>query len=566
MYRVGKVAYRRIALVAVGILLAPTAMMAKPALGDKRERPLLELGKQDGLAVELQLTVDKARTVGCDKEFTEVLVANPAIADVVTLSNKQLYVLGKSAGITNISLVGPDKRVLGVVQVQVAHDLRDMTRLIRELIPDGDILVTSVKGRVLLSGTVRDTVALSRAMAIAEQFAPGAVTNTLSVRGSQQVQLEVRFVEASRDAQRDLGVGWDVAGKRTNALTGITGGADGVPLLGLVSNNVPFGVGIARLLDKGTSVDIIIQALEKRGVARLLAEPNLVAMSGDTASFLAGGEFPFPVQTGLNTTTVEFKKFGVGLAFTPTVLGDGLINLKIAPEVSQLDPANSMNGVPSLTVRRAETTTELRDGQSFAIAGLLHSSNTKNERQLPWIGEVPVLGALLRSAAFQRKESDLVIIVTPRLVKPARPGEKLATPLDNRLASNDREFFLRGQLEVPAAKPRAVRWAYPQFHSSAARQQRLGGAYHPWTEIVVGGWFRSQRWSFRWRAAARVISYHEYRAHTDKVTEGAGNASAANRAVHTVDPWPRACQKTQINMDGKRALPRCAATRRTYQQ
>ena len=428
-------------------------MMAKPALANKRERPLLELGKQDGLAVELQLTVDKARTVGCDREFTEVLVANPAIADVVTLSNKQLYVLGKSAGITNISLVGPDKRVLGVVQVQVAHDLRDMTRLIRELIPDGDILVTSVKGRVLLSGTVRDTVALSRAMAIAEQFAPGAVTNTLSVRGSQQVQLEVRFVEASRDAQRDLGIGFDVAGNKVQATTGITGAAKGVPLLGLVSNNVPFGIGIARLLDKGTSVDVIIQALEKRGIARLLAEPNLVAMSGDTASFLAGGEFPIPVQTGLNTTTVEFKKFGVGLAFTPTVLGDGLINLKIAPEVSQLDPANSVGGIPSLTVRRAETTTELRDGQSFAIAGLLQSSNTKNESQLPWIGEVPVLGALLRSAAFQRKESDLVIIVTPRLVKPARPGEKLATPLDNRLASNDREFFLRGQLEVPAAKP-----------------------------------------------------------------------------------------------------------------
>ena len=212
MYCVGKVTFRRTALVAVGVLLALTAMMAKPALANKRERPLLELGKQDGLAVELQLTVDKARTVGCDREFTEVLVANPAIADVVTLSNKQLYVLGKSAGITNISLVGPDKRVLGVVQVQVAHDLRDMTKLIRELIPDGDILVTSIKGRVLLSGTVRDTVALSRAMAIAEQFAPGAVTNTLVVRGSQQVQLEVRFVEASRDAQRDLGVGWDVAG------------------------------------------------------------------------------------------------------------------------------------------------------------------------------------------------------------------------------------------------------------------------------------------------------------------------------------------------------------------
>jgi len=454
MYCVGELTFRRTARVAVGVLLALTALMAKPVWADKRERPLLELGKHDGLAVELQLTVDKARTVGCDREFTEVLVANPSIADVVTLSNKQLYVLGKSAGITNISLVGPDKRVLGVVQVQVAHDLRDMTKLIRELIPDGEILLTSVKGKVLLSGTVRDSVALSRAVAIAEQFAPGAVTNMLVVRGSQQVQLEVRFVEASRDAQRDLGIGWDVAGNGIHATTGITGvGKGGVPLLGLVSNSVPFGVGIARLLDKGTSVDVIIQALEKRGVARLLAEPNLVAMSGDTASFLAGGEFPFPVQGALNTTTVEFKKFGVGLAFTPTVLGDGLINLKIAPEVSQLDAANSFNGVPSLTVRRAETTTELRDGQSFAIAGLLQSSNTKTESQLPWIGEVPVLGALLRSASFQRKESDLVIIVTPRLVKPARPGEKLATPLDNRLASNDREFFLRGQLEVPAAKP-----------------------------------------------------------------------------------------------------------------
>ncbi len=158
--------------------------------------------------------VDKARTVACDREFIEVLVANPSIADVVTLSNKQLYVLGKSAGITNISLVGPDKRVLGVVQVEVAHDLRDMTQRIRQLIPDGDIVVTSVKGKVLLTGTVRDTVSLSRAMAIAEQFAPGAVTNTLVVRGSQQVSLEVRFVEASRDAQRDLGIGWDVNGKR----------------------------------------------------------------------------------------------------------------------------------------------------------------------------------------------------------------------------------------------------------------------------------------------------------------------------------------------------------------
>src|SRR5262245_13039902 len=158
MYCVGKAICRRIAFGAVGGLLVLAIIIAKPALADKRQGPLLELGKQDGLAVELQLTVDKARTVACDREFIEVLVANPAIADVVTISNKQLYVLGKSAGITNISLVGPDKRVLGVVQVEVAHDLRDMTERIRELVPDGNIIVTSVKGKVLLSGVVSHKV------------------------------------------------------------------------------------------------------------------------------------------------------------------------------------------------------------------------------------------------------------------------------------------------------------------------------------------------------------------------------------------------------------------------
>ena len=214
-------------------------------------------------------------------------------------------------------------------------------------------------------------------------------------------------------------------------------------------------------------------------MARRLAEPNLVALSGDTASFLAGGEFPFPVQAEDGKITVEFKKFGVGLAFTPTVLGEGLINLKIEPEVSELDPTNSLrvNGIemPSLMVRRTQTTIELRDGQSFAIAGLLYSNHFKNQAQLPWIGEVPVLGALFRSAAFQRKETDLVIIVTPRLVRPARPDEKLETPLDDRLPSNDREFFLRGQQEVKAARPQPVRGHILDWFESPRHRRRGGG-------------------------------------------------------------------------------------------
>jgi len=418
----------------------------------------------NGNVIQLQVTLDKAETIATDREFSDVLVGNAQMADVVALTSRTLYVLGKKVGSTSITLLSPDKRVMGVVNVEVTFDLEGLRRRLRENIPSSGISVSSVGNKILLSGTVRDSVSLSKALAIAEQTAPQAVTNALSVRGSQQVLLEVRFVEADRESSRELGVGWDVFGNRIAAISGVTGvtapaGGTPVPVIGLASNNVPFGAAIARLLDGGTKADVIVQALEKRGLARRLAEPNLVALSGDTASFLAGGEFPFPVAAENNRITVEFKKFGVGLAFTPTVLDDGLINVKIEPEVSELDPTTTLRvegiEIPSLIIRRAQTTIELRDGQSFAIAGLLSANNFKNQKQLPWIGEVPVLGTLFRSAAFQKKETDLVIIVTPHLVKPVRPGEKLVTPLDGRVSSNDREFFLRGQQEVKVGRPQA---------------------------------------------------------------------------------------------------------------
>jgi pilus assembly protein CpaC len=414
----------------------------------------------NGNVIQLQVTLDKAETIATDREFSDVLVGNAQMADVVALTSRTLYVLGKKVGSTSITLLSPDKRVMGVVNVEVTFDVEGLKRRLRENIPGSGISVSSVGNKILLSGTVRDSVSLSKAISIAEQTAPQAVTNALSVRGSQQVLLEVRFIEADRESSRELGVGWDVFGNRIAAISGVTGvTASGTPVLGLASNNVPFGAAIARLLDGGTKADVIVQALEKRGLARRLAEPNLVALSGDTASFLAGGEFPFPVAAENNRITVEFKKFGVGLAFTPTVLDDGLINVKIEPEVSELDPTTTIRvenvEVPSLIIRRAQTTIELRDGQSFAVAGLLSANNFKNQKQLPWIGEVPVLGTLFRSAAFQKKETDLVIIVTPHLVKPARPGEKLVTPLDGRVSSNDREFFLRGQQEVKVGRPQA---------------------------------------------------------------------------------------------------------------
>ena len=293
----------------------------------------------------------------------------------------------------------------------------------------------------------------------------------MSIAASQQVLLKVRFLEASRDAGREIGVNW-FSGNTGPGSRGFNTGngsaaADTVPgtriplfqtagtLLGTA--NQPFWVILANLVNRGTSVDVLITALENKGLIRRLAEPNLMALSGDTARFLAGGEFPVPIASagagGIVTPTIEYKPFGVRLSFTPIVLSNGVINLRIAPEVSELDFANSVTisgtSVPSLVKRDALTTVELRDGQSFAIAGLLQANDFRGRSQLPWLGSVPVIGALFSSVAYQKHETDLVIIVTPHLVQPASPGQSLASPLDRTVPSNDADFFVFGQSEVP---------------------------------------------------------------------------------------------------------------------
>jgi pilus assembly protein CpaC len=323
---------------------------------------------------------------------------------------------------------------------------------LRERFPDARFRVASVNGRILLAGTSSDAVTVDNAVTIAKQFG-AEVINSVRVLQPQQVMLEVRFVEAARSANRELGINWEAVAKNFGAALG-TGS--------LASGTSPFGVVVGRFLGSGVQVDVMIKALEERGLVRRLAEPNLIALSGDTASFLAGGEFPIPVANTNNTVTVEWKRFGVGLSFTPTVRQNGVINLKIEPEVSQLDANNviQISGlrVPSLTVRRANTTIELRDGQSFAIAGLLQTITTADQSQFPWLADVPVIGALLRSAHYQKQETDLAIIVTPHLVRPARPGDELKTPLDSSVAGNDADFFLEGRAELT---PRQVREAVP---------------------------------------------------------------------------------------------------------
>ncbi len=330
----------------------------------------------------------------------------------------------------------------------------------------------------MLSGEAPDAVTLDRAVTIARQFAP-EIINTVMVSSPQQVMLEVRFVEASRQAGRELGVQWNVFNSRMTANIGSRQPAGRLPITaptsptnipvgevaaGVLSGASPFGFMLGRMIAGGTTVDVLINALEQTrpGAHAGRAEPH--DLSGDTASFLAGGEIPIPVGSSGNSNqiTVEWKRYGVGLAFTPTVLNGGLINLKIEPEVSQLDPNNQVTvgaglpPIPAMIVRRAATTIELRDGQSFMIGGLLQNESKANVEQVPWLGSLPVLGQLFSSRSYLKQETDLAIIVTPRLVRPARPGSVMATPLDSTLPANDPDFFTTGNAELSRTDQRAL--------------------------------------------------------------------------------------------------------------
>jgi pilus assembly protein CpaC len=430
-----------------GILWMMTALMIAlgaamvPLRAGAAEGNVIDLGP-GSRAASIKISSGKSENIHTDASFSELVVSDPEIADVMPLTDHSLSILAKKIGTTRVSAYAEAKRLVGVFDIEVTYDTSYLGTELARRFPYARFRVSSVNGKILLSGEAPDAVTVDRAVAIAKQFGPDVI-NSVQVAQAQQVLLEVRFIEVTRNASRELGIQWNVVAKNLTATIGTAG---------LLSGSPPFGSVVANLLKGGTNVDLLIKALEERDMARRLAEPNLVALSGDTASFLAGGEFPFPVAAQLGTVTVEWKRFGVGLAFTPTVLGGGLINLKIEPEVSQLDTTNTITVgstvLPSLIVRRANTTIELRDGQSFAIAGLLQNMGNTQQQQLPWLGDVPVLGALFRSAQYQKKETDLAIIVTPRLVRPTRPGDTVRTPVDNTVPANDADFFLLGRAEM----------------------------------------------------------------------------------------------------------------------
>lgn len=409
-------------------------------------------------ARNLSVAINRAVVVESDVPFAELSVANPAIADIATLSDRTIYVLGKSPGRTTLTLLGPDGRLITNVEVQVAPDIAEFKERLQEILPGENIEVRTANAGLVLSGTVSSILKLDRALDLAERYAPEAVSNLMSVGGTQQVMLKVRFAEMSRSVSKDLSVSLGFSGvsgnfglnagggaSANNVTTGGILGGPALPGVGADGTNGALAIGFG---SGSLQAAVLIEALETKGLVRTLAEPNLTALSGQQAEFLAGGEIPIPVSSE-DGIAIEYRPFGVELAFTPTVVNEDVINLNLATSVSNLDTTNSVTtggvSVPSFSTRASSTTVELRDGESFAIAGLLQDDFVDLAGQVPWLGDVPVLGSLFRSANYSRRQTELVIIVTAHLVTPHR-GDSFVLPTDRIRPPTERELFLNGTI------------------------------------------------------------------------------------------------------------------------
>ena len=467
-----------------------------------------------GVLGRATLSVNKSKNIKISVPFSDVSVGASDIADVIPISDRQLNVIGKKVGSTNILLYDNNKQLIGTIDILVNADNQALAEKLRYAAAAPGIQVRDVEGKVVLHGGNLDSPTVNRVM----NAAPSGAINALGTRTNQQVMVQVRFVEVNRSAIRALGIRWQgIVNNRMAGSVGTTGassalGAAGLnpgaatraggPIvpgaaasgvvanaLGLVSRVSPTATILAQLVNTGSaSLDVVVSALEEQGVVRRLAEPNLVALSGEEAMFLAGGEFPIPVaQPGgagaVPVITVQWKEYGVRLHFVPTVLSSDIISMRIEPEVSDLDYVNSVEisgiKVPAILSRRTRTTVELREGQAFAISGLIQTKDTRTLDQVPWLGSVPVLGSLFRSTEFQKDETELVALITPYLVKPVPPGNKdprLKTPFDNALVGNDLDTVIGGKLEVQKSQPTYV--------SPTGAEQVVAGGMAPGAPVI----------------------------------------------------------------------------------
>ena len=431
----------------LGIASTTVSYAQDPATGTVEQRDIQKL----------ELTSGKSKVLDLPVAIKRASLANPEVADTVVLSPTQLYLTGKTTGITNLTLWNESGKMMGMYDVVIAPDLSRLKENIHKTFPEEkSILVTSSHDHITLSGTASNANSLSRALSIAEAYAPKKVINSMQLGGVQQVMLEVRVAEMNRELIKRLGINFSSMGPNEfgvsllgglTSLTGFTnpgvgGGAATVTTAVTQAIQGVFGFHTGSLSWTG-----FIDALKEEDLLKVLAKPTLVALNGQEAAFLAGGEFPIPVPQAFGLVTIQFKKFGVGLVFTPNIMDSKHISLNVAPEVSELDFTNALRTqgftIPAITTRRATTTIELADGQSFAIGGLMRDNVRESVKKVPFLGEIPILGALFRSSSFQKDESELLIIVTPHLVKPLDMTTQ-TLPTDYYVEPNDFEFYFMG--------------------------------------------------------------------------------------------------------------------------
>ena len=418
----------------------------------------------------LSIEVSRGQLIKLTRPAAAVFVADPAVAEVSVKTPTLVYVFGKKAGDTTLYAVDDRERVLLDLRLLVAHDLTRLNEQIRQTVPDAEVNASSIQGGIVLQGFTANAGQAEDVQRITQRFLAKdeQIINRLVLTQPNQINLRVRIVEVSRDLVKRLGVNIDALTTGKFVFGIASGGATtvaGFPGSTLATRNN----GVSNIIGTGTiggvNVNAIIDAMETEGLVTVLAEPNLTAVSGEPASFLAGGEFPIPVPQDNNTITIQFKKFGVSLDFIPTVLSGERIALKVAPEVSQLSESGAILidrfSIPSLTTRRAETSVELASGQSLAIAGLIQNNMRTDAQKFPGLGDIPILGALFRSNGFRRNETELVIIVTPYLVRPVLPVARLATPVDGLIPANDVDRYHRGKIYREQVGPGSSRPVAP---------------------------------------------------------------------------------------------------------
>jgi len=419
----------------------------------------------------LSVDLDSGALVRLQKQATAVFVANPAVADVQIKTPTLVYIYGKAAGETTLFAVDEHEQVLLSKKIVVNYSLTRLKESIKTMAPDAKINVSAMDGGIVLNGQTDTAADAENIRNLAAKFvgSTDAVINNMHITGANQVNLRIRVAEVSRDVLKNVGFNWDyllnpLSGNRFlfGLATGGRAASTGATTFStrfvdpdtFMTNNSLVGGFRNGTWDINGAVDL----LEGEGLINVLAEPNLTALSGETANFLAGGEFPVPVAQQNDQITIEFKPFGIGLAFTPTIVGGNRISMRIRPEVSQLSNQGAIKlnnlTIPAITTRRAETTIEVGSGQSFAIAGLIQHSTQEDINKYPGLGDLPILGALFKSDRFRRKESELVIIATPYLVSPT--SQKMLTPQDGMRNATDAERVVGGHsyesLDTPQPK------------------------------------------------------------------------------------------------------------------